>query len=145
MTQAGRGLVVALAVAAVAALAACARPSGPPALHLLSKSYDFYITPSDAPPHAREDILYKVTVLDHKTQEPIENGEGQIFANTRDGARTWDGFANGKEVGAYYGKLNFVTADLWAMAIRFRRDSLHPLERVDWMQDVLNERPDSIP
>jgi hypothetical protein len=31
------------------------------------------------------------------------------------------------------------------VAIRFRRDSLLPLERIDWMQDVINERPSAIP
>jgi hypothetical protein len=29
------------------------------------------------------------------------------------------------------------------VAIRFQRDSLHPLERIDWMQDVFDERPDT--
>jgi len=130
--------------AAAAVLAACGGESRP-LLHLPSKSYDFVIEPSDIPPHARESITYKVIVRDRQTQQPIENGEGQIFANTRDGASTWDGFTNGPELGTYYGKLNFVIAGQWAMAIRFRRDSLHPLERVDWMQDVFNERPDSTP
>jgi hypothetical protein len=31
------------------------------------------------------------------------------------------------------------------VAIQFRRDSLHRLERIDWMQDVLNEKPSPIP
>lgn len=129
------------------AVAACGKPPRP-ALHLASKSYDFTIMPSDIPPHARESITYTVTVRDRKTDQPIDNGEGQIFANTRygkTGPSTWDGFAPGTGVGTYVGKLNFVVAGQWAMAIRFRRDSLHPLERVDWMQDVFNERPDSTP
>ncbi|HVA56714.1 MAG: hypothetical protein WBQ26_01785 [Gemmatimonadaceae bacterium] len=141
MTRFARAVAMA---AAAAVLAACGGESRP-LLHLPSKSYDFVIEPSDIPPHARESITYKVIVRDRQTQQPIENGEGQIFANTRDGASTWDGFTNGPELGTYYGKLNFVIAGQWAMAIRFRRDSLHPLERVDWMQDVFNERPDSTP
>ncbi len=142
MTRFARALTVA---AAAAAVAACGGESQRPLLHLPSKSYDFVIEPSDIPPHARESITYKVIVRDRQTQQPIENGEGQIFANTREGASTWDGFATGPELGTYYGKLNFVISGQWAMAIRFRRDSLHPLERVDWMQDVFNERPDSTP
>ena len=141
MTRFARAVAMA---AAAAVLAACGGESSP-LLHLPSKSYDFVIEPSDIPPHARESITYKVIVRDRQTQQPIENGEGQIFANTRDGASTWDGFTNGPELGTYYGKLNFVIAGQWAMAIRFRRDSLHPLERVDWMQDVFNERPDATP
>jgi hypothetical protein len=138
-----------LAVGGVAAVVvACGGEPRRPALHLPSKSYDFTIEPSDIPPHAREAITYKVIVRDRKTQQPIDDGEGQIFANMREGSvgpHTWDGFQNGPELGTYYAKLDFVAAGAWAMAIRFRRDSLHPLERVDWMQDVFNERPDSTP
>lgn len=133
-------------VALVAVLAAC----GPPAprenaLRLWSPSYTFSIVPSSSPPNAREAILYKVVVRDRDTREPIETGEGQIYANNADRAGTWDGFAKGAELGTYYGKLNFVTAGQWAVAIRFRRDSLHRLETVEWMQDVLNEREAAVP
>jgi hypothetical protein len=41
--------------------------------------------------------------------------------------------------------LNFVVPGTWAVAIRFRRDSLQPLELTQWMQDVINERPSTIP
>lgn len=114
-------------------------------MHYISTSYSFTIVPSEAPPHAREDITYKVFIRDRDTREPIQNGEGQIYSNNREGARTWDGFAYGPEVGTYYGKLNFTTSGLWAVGVRFRRDSLHPLEKLEWMQDVLNERPGSTP
>jgi hypothetical protein len=110
-----------------------------------SRSYAFEITPSEAPPNAREDIAYKIVVNDRKTRQPIENGEGQVFATNGQGAHTWDGLSYGPEVGTYHGKLNFVIAGQWAVAIRFRRDSLAPLERVDWMQDVLPEKPLSKP
>ena len=113
-------------------------------MHYLTKNYTFTITPSETQPHARDDITYKIFIRDRDTREPIQNGEGQIYANNREGARTWDGFAYGPEVGTYYGKLNFVTSGLWAVGFRFRRDSLHPLEKQEWMQEVLNERPDSI-
>jgi hypothetical protein len=110
-----------------------------------TKDYTFTIAPSEAPPHARESITYKVVILDRDTHEPIQNGEGQIYSNNREGARTWDGFAYGPEIGTYYGKLDYVTSGLWAVGIRFRRDSLHPLEKIEWMQDVLNERPSATP
>jgi hypothetical protein len=110
-----------------------------------TKDYTFTITPSEAPPHAREWVTYKVVVLDRDTHEPIQGGEGQIYSNNREGARTWDGFTYGPEIGTYYGKLNYVTAGLWAVGIRFHRDSLHPLEKIEWMQDVLNERPSATP
>ena len=128
------------------AIAACG-PRAPreSELRLWSPSYTFSIVPSESPPRAREAILYKVVVRDRETREPIESGEGQIYANNAERAGTWDGFAKGAELGTYYGKLNFVTAGSWAVAIRFRRDSLHRLETVEWMQDVLNEREAPVP
>ena len=140
-------------VAAVAAVAACGGDNGPPPLHQFTLSYDFTIKPDQAPPHARDDIHYTVQVFDRKTRQPIESGEGQLFAGkpiegqapNGPQSKTYDGLAYGPEVGTYHAKLNFVIPGTWAVAIRFRRDSLHPLERTDWMQDVLNERPSNIP
>jgi hypothetical protein len=114
-------------------------------MYYITPHYSLTITPSEAPPHAREDITYKVFIRDRETGEPIQNGEGQIYSNNRDGAKTWDGFTYGPEVGTYYGKLSYTTAGLWAVGLRFRRDSLHPLEKTEWMQDVLNERPSATP
>jgi hypothetical protein len=114
-------------------------------LRMISPSYSFTIVPSQAPPHAREDIQYRVFIRDRDSRQPIETGEGQIYASNEERSNTWDGFAKGAEIGTYYGKLNFVTAGLWAVAIRFRRDSLHALEKVEWMQDVLNERQPAVP
>jgi len=114
---------------------------GPPALRQNSTSYAFIIRPDDSPPHARQDIHYTVQILDTKTRQPIENGEGQLFASNIDHAKTWDGLAYGPEAGVYHAKVNFVVSGTWAIAVRFRRDSLRPLERIDWTQDVLNEKP----
>lgn len=133
-------------VPALLALLACSpREPRPQELRLISPNYSFSILPSQAPPYAREPTLYKVVVRDRKSRQPIEAGEGQIYASNVERANTWDGFAQGAELGTYHGKLNYVTAGLWAVAIRFRRDSLHPLEKVEWMQDVLNERQAPVP
>jgi hypothetical protein len=131
--------------AAVALAVACGGETGPRPLRQITDSYLFTITPDQSPPYAREDILYKVLVRDRESRQPIDAGEGQIFANNRDGASTWDGLAKGPEIGTYYGKLNFVTSGDWAIAIRFRRDSTSKLERTDWMQDVLAERQPTTP
>jgi hypothetical protein len=134
------------AVILVLALVACApREARERNLRLNSTNYAFTVTPGESPPFARENTLYKIVVRDRKSRQPIETGEGQIYANNAERARTWDGFAKGAELGTYYGKLNFVTAGPWAVAIRFRRDSLHRLETVEWMQDVLNERDAAVP
>jgi hypothetical protein len=131
--------------AAVTLAVACGGETGPRPLRQITDSYLFTITPDRSPPYAREDILYKVLVRDRESRQPIDAGEGQIFANNRDGASTWDGLAKGPEIGTYYGKLNFVTSGDWAIAIRFRRDSTSKLERTDWMQDVLAERQTTTP
>lgn len=143
------------AAAGIAAivLAACGGDSGPPPLRQLSMSYAYVIKPDDSPPHARQDIHYTIQVVDSKTRQPIESGEGQLFAGkpieesapTGPQSKTWDGLTYGPEVGTYHAKLNFVVAGTWAVALRFRRDSLRPLERIDWMQDVLDERPSKTP
>jgi hypothetical protein len=145
---------IACAGVAVVVVAACSSgPKTPPPLRQNSMSYAFVIQPDDAPPHARQEIHYTIKVLDSKTRQPIENGEGQLFAGkpidpdapTGPQSKTWDGMTYGPEIGTYHAKLNYVVAGLWAVAIRFRRDSLHPLERIDWMQDVLDERPSKTP
>ena len=143
----------AIACVAIAAVSCNSGPYKPPPLHQYTTTYDFTISPDQAPPHARDDVHYSVQVFDRKTRQPIENGEGQLFAGkpiddaapTGPQTKTYDGFAYGPEIGTYHAKLNFVVPGTWAVAIRFRRDSLHPLERTDWMQDVINERPSTIP
>jgi hypothetical protein len=114
-------------------------------LHMISTSYAFTIVPSVSPARARETILYKVVIRDRDSRQPIETGEGQIYANDSTTARTWDGFQKGAELGTYYGKLNFTVTGRWAVAIRFRRDSLHPLEKIEWYQEVYNERQAAVP
>jgi hypothetical protein len=118
---------------------ACGPPRRPE-IRQGSKSYLFNITSDPIPPHAREDVIYTVTVRDRKTGQPIDLGEGRIFANTLEGARTYDGFVKAPAVGAYTAKLRFVAAGQWAIGIQFHSDSTKPLEKTEWMQDVLQER-----
>jgi hypothetical protein len=130
----------------VLTLSACApREARERNLRLNSTNYAFTITPSESPPFAREGTLYKVVIRDRKSRQPIETGEGQIYANNVERASTWDGFQKGAELGTYYGKLNFITAGTWAVAIRFRRDSVSKLETIEWIQEVANERSTTVP
>jgi hypothetical protein len=90
------------------------------------------------PPRALEPIPFRIVVSDKKTGEPIETGEGRIFASSQDGANTDDGFKKEKELGTYSGRLFFATSGDWAAAIQFRREKgpQMRLERVDWTQMV---------
>jgi hypothetical protein len=134
-----RGLMLCTLGVALAAAESCGPPRRPE-LRQGTKSYLFNITSEPIPPHAREDIIYTVTVKDRETGQPIETGEGRIFANTLEGARTYDGFVKAPAVGAYTAKLRYVKSGQWAVGIQFHSDSLKPLEKTEWMQDVLEER-----
>ena len=105
-------------------------------------SYKFVITSDPIPPHARENVIYTIKVTDRKTGQPVETGEGRIFANTgvNGGPHTYDGFQKAPQVGVYTAKLNYVSSEQWAVGIQFHSDRSKPLEKTEWMQDVLPER-----
>jgi len=92
------------------------------------------------PAYAREKIQYRVVVQDRESGQPIENGWGQVYATSRDGKSIHDNLVAATQLGAYFGTLNYITSGTWAVAVRFRRDSLAPLETVEWMQEVHAER-----
>lgn len=129
---------VALAILSQA-LSAC--DSSPRKLYIrtFSEHFEFRITSNPMPPRAREDVIYRVTVIDKDNGQPVEGGEGRIFANDSAGVSTWDSFMAAPEVGTYTAKLRFVTAEQWAIGIEFRRDTLPGtrIERAtDWQQEV---------
>jgi hypothetical protein len=125
-------------------LASCGGSPKATELRLWSDSYAFRVTVTPMPPRALEPALYRIVVQDKKTGQPIETGEGRIFATSADRANTSDGLKKEKELGTYSGRLFFATTGDWAAAIQFRRekDPRMPLERVDWIQTV---RPASEP
>ena len=139
MTRRARGLVLVGTLGLLVLGADCGAPRRPE-IRQGSKSYLFNITSDPIPPHAREDVIYTITVRDRESNQPIDNGEGRIFANTLEGARTWDGFTKAPAVGTYTAKLRFVASGQWAIGIQFHSDSTKPLEKTEWMQDVLPER-----
>lgn len=129
-----------LAWASVAAFVACGPSQQDLSIRQWTDDMAFRINSDPVPPHAREKVRYKIQVRDSKTGEPVEGGEGRIFASSRDGASTWDGLVKGEELGTYYGTLRYVTAGEWAVALQFRRDSTRRLQRMDWMQEVFAAR-----
>ena len=133
--------VGALALAPLGAVACEGPARRPPEVRLPSESFILTISTDPMPPFARQRQRWRVTVLDKETRQPIQQGEGRIFASSEDGLSEWDGFAKGEEAGTYYGYLDFLTSGQWAMAVQFRADSTLPLQRVDWIQEVRPERP----
>jgi hypothetical protein len=142
VSRRARGVLLAGTLGLLVLGADCGPPRRPE-IRQGSKTYLFNITSDPIPPHAREDVIYTVTVRDRESGQPIETGEGRIFANTLDGARTYDGFTKAPAVGTYTAKLRFVASGQWAIGIQFHSDSTKPLEKTEWMQDVLQERPGS--
>jgi hypothetical protein len=130
---------LAFVAALAAALTSCGSNPKALELRLWSDNYAFRVTMDPMPPRALEPVTYRLVITDKKTRQPIETGEGRIFATSADRANTSDGFKKEKELGAYSGKLFFATSGDWPAAIQFRRekDPRLPLERVDWTQTVL--------
>ncbi len=134
-------LRTAVTIATTAFVVGCGpNPSRSTDYRAWTDTYSLTVTSDPLPPRARERVLYKVVIKDKETGQPISDGEGQIYAQSRDGVRTWDALTPGPEVGTYYGTLRFITAGEWAIGIRFRRDSTASLEKIDYMQTVGNER-----
>jgi len=135
-----------LAIGSALVLSVTSCGSNPRALEnrLWSDTYAFRVTVDPVPPRALEPAVYRIVVSDKKTGQPIETGEGRIFATSVDRANTNDGLKKEKELGTYSGRLFFATSGDWPAAIQFRRekDPRMPLERVDWIQTV---RPASEP
>jgi hypothetical protein len=134
-----RGAVAAITLGS-ALLAACASPPRTD-IRLWTDHYEFRINGDPSPPHAREPIVYTVTVLDKDTRQLIEGGEGQIYATSIDRVNRYDAFEPGREAGTYTARLNYITAGDWAVGLRFRPDSTKALEKVEWVQTVRGARP----
>jgi hypothetical protein len=132
----------ALALAVLAGVALGCGPSAEQAagLRQRSDSYTFRVASNISPPAAREPIEYTIVILDRESGQPVENGEGQLFAQHRSGKKTYDAMAAAPEAGTYKATVSYLLAGEWAVGIRFRRDSTAALERIDWMQEVVEER-----
>jgi hypothetical protein len=130
-----------IAIACVAAVAlSCGAPDDASVLRFATDDFEFRVQPDVSPPRAIERITYTIVVKDKKTQEPVVNGEGRIFATNADRKTVHNGFKYGPEAGTYRATIMFVTAGEWMMGIQFRRDSTQALQRThDWRQFVRNE------
>jgi hypothetical protein len=137
----GRVLRAALLLSSLVPLSSSLLSCGPAEpntdIRLWTDSFAIRVSSNPMPPRALERVRYKVLVRDKKSGEPIDRGEGRIFATNRDRKSVANGLEKGPEVGTYYTNIFFVTAGDWAMGIQFRRDSTQRLQRTsDWMQEV---------
>jgi len=130
----------------VVTLAACAPTGEQPQVRLYTDDFSIAISFDPSPPCALEEVQFKVVVRDTETGEPIEGGEGRLFATNEDRKSTDNGLTKGPELGTYYTSLMFVNAGTWAIGFQFRRDSTQRLQRTnDWMQQILADTPPGVP
>ena len=130
--------VVALGAIALGGCGGGGASSDPKAIRLWTDNYYIVVTSEPSPPRALERVQYKVVVRDKDSRQPIDIGEGRIFATNEDRKNTDNGFVKVEEPGTYRTTVFFATAGPWAMGIQFRRDSTQKLQRTnDWMQEVL--------
>lgn len=123
-------------------LAACGPQPPQPQQRLFTDDLAIQIFINPSPPVALEPIEFRVVVRDKESSEPIDGGQGRIFASNEDRKNIYNGLEPGPEPGTYYARLVFVTAGPWAIGFQFRRDSTSALQRTnDWMQDVYSEPP----
>lgn len=102
----------------------------------------FRIAVAPRPPVAEEVTTFTVVVQDKQTGQPIETGEGRIFATSADRAQVYNGLAKAQQPGTYTTQIRFPTAGEWAVGMQFRRDPTAQLERTqDWRQTVLPAPP----
>lgn len=135
-----------LAVAAAASLLwGC--ESEPPQLRLPTESFTVQVVSDPQPPYAVERVTWRITVRDRETRQPVEGGEGRLYATNLQQVTVWNGLEAGPELGTYIATVLFPTSGQWGMAVEFRRDSTQVLEKVEWSQEVLRERavPDVMP
>ncbi len=130
------------AVVGVILITACGSESKPREMRQWTEDMTFIIETTPLPPVAEEVTTFKIIAQDKKTGQPIESGEGRIFASHIDRANAYDGLAKGEEVGTYYARIRFPLKGDWVLGLQFRRDSTKPLQRTnDWTQTVLKAPP----
>ena len=117
----------------------CGAPNRSGQLRQGTTSYKFDITTPNAPPVAGDDVTYVIVVRDRNTGQPIETGEGRLFA--RAGAGVTGSFVKAPQVGQYVGTLRFPRAGGWVVGFRFRDQPAKALELTQWSQDVRSTTP----
>jgi hypothetical protein len=122
-------------------LLACSAGETPKGIRLGSEAFVMNVQADTIPIPSQEYVRFKLFVRDRETKQPIQTGEGRIFASNKDGLKTYDGLAKGDEVGTYYATLFFAVSGDWAFAVEFRRDSTQRLQRDDWTMTIVPGKP----
>jgi hypothetical protein len=136
------GIRIPALLLATSAVVACDQARRPYEIRGMSEGYRIYVTADTLPPRAQDEITWRVRVSDARTGQPVEGGEGALWArHSKDGHETHNGLAQAPELGTYTTKLPLVMAGQWSMGVVFRRDSTKPFATVAWMQEVRAPRP----
>jgi hypothetical protein len=123
-------------VAAIGLLAAggCGSTQAPSELRQSTHSYQFSITVPAGPPIAADSVTYIIAVRDRNNDQPIETGEGRLFA--RSGEQIVAPLIKAPQVGQYRATIQFPHAGDWVLGIRFRSPGATEMELTQWGQQV---------
>ena len=129
--------LVAPLIGAIACTQASDRPRGE--LRFWTDRYHLRVSSTPSPPLARSPTVYRVVITDKESGRPMEKAEGQVYASNSGGRNIYDALEPGPELGTYYAKLNFITAEEWALNLRFRGapgDTIETAAPDGWRQMV---------
>jgi hypothetical protein len=123
-----------LAAFSLLASSACTGAPVPNELRQGTPSYLFSIAVPDVTPIAQDDVTYVISVRSRSTGQPIETGEGRLFA--RSGEQIVQPLINAPQVGQYRATVRFPHAGGYVLGIRFRESPAQELELTRWSQQV---------
>jgi hypothetical protein len=123
-----------LAACSLLATSACEGTGSPNALRQGTPSYLLSITVPATPPVVQDDVTYVISVRDRSTGQPIETGEGRLFA--RSAEQIVSPLIKAPQVGQYRATVRFPHAGAWMLGIRFREPRVKELELTQWGQLV---------
>ena len=122
------------------ALGACSGSDRPPGeLRFRTDRYALRVSSEPTPPRARTRTLYRVVITDRESGRPMEKAEGQVYASNKAGTNIYDALTPSPELGTYYATLRFITAEEWALNLRFRGtpgDTIEVVAPDGWRQNV---------
>jgi hypothetical protein len=124
----------AVLVPALLLSSACSAPRGNRVLSQGTLSYLLEITTPGTPPRVGEAVTYAFFVRDRKTGQPIEAGEGHVFA--RAASDLVATLVKAPQVGRYQATLRFPRGGGWQVGVWFRDSSAGSAELTRWSQQV---------
>ena len=101
--------------------------------------YKFVIISPTVAPAVEDSVAYRLSVLNRSTGQPVEDGEGHLFA--RAGETVTANLMKAPQVGQYLATIRFPRAAEWSVTLRFRERTAKAFEETQWLQSVGSTSP----